>query len=161
MKVTFTKEHQRYSVLVEREEGPTLSGYGPNTHGEVPHDILHFVAEAESGLDYGIFGHLAAGMPSRIFVPLDRDEIVKIWRRNRIKRLRVPEGRRSEELVARMERGWHAGTLQPELLEKLDELARRWHALQVGGPLTLEWPRPEGRRRHPTRRRRRPATARR
>jgi hypothetical protein len=161
MKVTFTKERRRYSVLVERDKAPTLFGYGPDTHGELPHDILHFIAEVEFGLDYGIFGHLAAGMPSRIFVPLDREEIVKIWRRNRIKRLRVPEGRSSEELVARIERRWHERTLTPELLAKLDDLAERWQALQIGGSLMLEWPRPEGRKRHPPRNRRRPATARR
>ena len=161
MRVTFTKERRRYSVLVEREKAPTLVGYGPGTDSRLPHDILHFVAEVEFGLDYGIFGHLAAGMPSRIFVPLDRDEIVKIWRRNRIKRLRVPEGRRSEELVAKVERQWHDRTLEPAFLAKLDALAERWEALQVGQSLTLEWPRPEGRKRHQARKRRRPATARR
>lgn len=161
MKVTFTKEARRYSVLVERDKASTLFGYGPNTRSDFPHDILHFVAEVEFGLDYGIFGTLAAGMPTRIFMPADPKEIVKTWRQNRIKRLRVPEGRRSEELVARVERQWHERTLEPELLAKLDELAMRWHALQVGGSLTLEWPRPEGRKRHASRSRRRPATARR
>jgi hypothetical protein len=161
MMVTFTKERRRYLVLVERAKSSTLYGHGPDTGGVLPHDILHFVAEAELGLDYGIFGHLAAGMPSRIFVPADREEIAKIWRRNRIKRLRVPEGRRSEELVAWMEHGWGDRTLRPQLLARLDELAERWQALQVGGSLTLEWPRPEGRRRHPQRDRRRPAAARR
>ncbi|HEY7420881.1 MAG TPA: hypothetical protein VH541_02645 [Gaiellaceae bacterium] len=161
MKVTFTKEHHRYAVRVERERASTLYGHGPDTGGGLPHDILHFVAEAEFGLDYGIFGHLAAGMPTRIFVPADREEIVKIWRRNRIKRLRVPEGRRSEELVARVERQWHERTLAPELLAKLDELATRWQALQVGGSLTLAWPRPERRKHSGARKRRRPATARR
>ena len=161
MKVTFAKERWRYAVRVERDKAPTLYGHGPNTGGELPHDILHFVAEAEFGLDYGIFGHLAAGMPTRIFVPADREEIVKIWRRNRIKRLRVPEGRRSEELVARVERQWQKRTLTPELLAKLDDLAERWRTLQVGDSITLEWPRPEGRKQHAPRKRRRPATARR
>lgn len=159
MKVTFTKG-RRYSVLVEREKAPTLFGHGPSTGSKLPHDILHFLAEIEFGLDYGIFGHLAAGMPSRIFTPLDREEVVKIWRRNRIKRLRVPDGRRSEELVARVEREWRARTLEPAFLAKLDAVAADWEALQVGGSLTLDWPRPEGRR-HPPRDRRRPATARR
>lgn len=161
MRVTFTKERRRYAVLVERDKASTLHGYGPDTGTKLPHDILHFVAEVEFGLDYGIFGHLAAGMPTRIFIPADRDEIVKIWRRNRIKRLRVPEGRRSEELVAQVERRWQERTLAPELLAELDDLAERWEALQVGGSLTLEWPRPEGRKHHAPRKRRRPATARR
>jgi len=95
-------------------------------------------------------------MPTRVFIPLDREEIVKIWRRNRIKRLRVPEGRRSEELVARIERQWQDRTLEPGLLARLDALAAEWRALQIGESLTLEWPRPEGRKRHPPRDRRRP-----
>jgi hypothetical protein len=160
VKVTFTKERRRYSVLVERQKAPTLFGYGPTTDSELPHDILHFLAEVEFGLDYGIFGTLAAGMPTRIFAPLDPRETVKIWRRNRIKRLRVPEGRRSEALVSQVERGWRDGSLQPRFLAKLDEVAADWDALQVGGSLTLDWPRPEGRKLHPPRRRR-PATARR
>ena len=161
MRVTFTKERHRYSVLVERDQASTLFGYGPTGNPELPHDILHFVAEAEFGLDHGIFGTLAAGMPTRIFIPVNPKETVKVWRRNRIKRLRVPEGRRSEELVGRIERRWHARTLEPELLAKLDALAAEWRALQVGRSLTLEWPRPEGRKVRAPRKRRRPATARR
>lgn len=161
MRVTFTKEERRYTVLVERERAPALHGHGPNTHGELPHDMLYFVAEAEFGLDYGIFGHLAAGMPTRIFMPFEQEQIVKTWRQNRIKRLRIPQGGRSEELVARVERGWRDRTLAPELLAKLDELGRRWQKLQLGGSLTLDWPRPEGRKRHPTRDRRRPVAGRR
>ena len=29
-------------------------------------------------------------------------------------------------------------------MPKLDELAERWHGLQLGESLTLTWPRPEG-----------------
>lgn len=72
----------------------------------------------------------------------------------------MPDGRRSEQLAWELEQGWRARTLHPELQQKLDDLAGRWHALQVGGALTLEWPRPEGRKRHPTRDRRRPAAVR-
>jgi hypothetical protein len=127
----------------------------------LPHDLLHFVAEAEFGLDGGIFGDLAAGGNARIFMPVDRELVAKMWRRERIKRTKLPDGRRSEELAWQLDQDWRARTLPPELQRKLDELASRWRALQTGGSLTLEWPRPEGRKRHPRRERRRPATARR
>jgi hypothetical protein len=157
VKVTFTKESRRYSVLVERDTASTLFGHGPGNDDWLPHDLLHFVAEADFGLDNGIFGTLAAGLPSRAFIPVDPEETVKIWRLNRIRRLRMPDGRRSEQLVARLERQWHDRTAEPERLARLDELAEQWHSLRVGESLTLEWPRPEGRRRHPPRDRRRPA----
>jgi hypothetical protein len=83
-----------------------------------------------------------------------------MWRGQRIRPTRLPDGRRSEELAWQLEQGWRARTLPVELQQKLDELAARWHGLQVGGSLTLEWPRPEGRR-HPPRERRRPTAARR
>jgi hypothetical protein len=127
----------------------------------LPHDLLHFVAEAELGLDGGIFGDLAAGGNARLFWPVDRSQIPKLWRARRIKKQRLTEGRRSEELAAHLDRGWHARTLEPQLLAKLDALAEQWHDLPIGGELTLEWPLPEGVRRRDRHARARPATARR
>jgi hypothetical protein len=158
--VTFVKRAgQRYSVHVERERAPDLWCGSIGYDDWLPYDLLHFVAEAEYGLDAGIFGDLAAGGNARIFMPVERELIPKMWRKQRIRRTRLPDGRRSEELAWQLDRGWRERTLRPELQRKLDDLAKRWHALQVGGSLTLEWPRPEGRKRHPSRRRRRPATA--
>ncbi|HJQ74739.1 MAG TPA: hypothetical protein VJ814_07625 [Gaiellaceae bacterium] len=162
MKVTFTKRGvRRYSVHVERDRAPDLWCGSIGYDDDLPHDLLHFVAEAEYGLDGGIFGDLAAGGHARIFMPVDRELIPKMWRRQRIRPTRLPDGRRSEELAWKLEQGWRARTLPAELQQKLDALAAQWHALQVGGSLTLEWPRPEGRKRHPPRDKRRPATARR
>jgi hypothetical protein len=84
-----------------------------------------------------------------------------MWRKQRIHRTRLPDGRRSEQLAGELEQRWRARTLAPDLQRKLDDLAERWQALQVGGSLTLEWPRPEGRKHHAAGKRRRPATARR
>jgi hypothetical protein len=162
MKVTFVKTGaRRYAVEVSRDRYPDLRCGSIGYDEWLPHDLLHFVAEAEYELDGGIFGDLAAGGNARIFMPVDVRLVAKMWRKERIKRTRLPDGRRSEQLAWELERGWRARTLPPELQQALDELAARWHALQVGGSLTLEWPRPEGRRRHPARNRRRPATARR
>ena len=63
-------------------------------------------------------------------------------------------------LVSRLEHEWQDRTAEPRLLAELDELAKRWRALEVGESLTLEWPRPERRKRHPPRDRRRPTPAR-
>jgi hypothetical protein len=84
-----------------------------------------------------------------------------MWRQQRIRRTRLSDGRRSEQLAWELEQGWRAKSLQPRLQQKLDDLANRWQALQVGESLTLEWPRPEGRKRHPARDRRRPVASRR
>jgi hypothetical protein len=160
MKVTFVKKGaRRYAVEVRRDRYPDLWCGSIGCDDFLPHDLLHFVAEAEFGLDGAVFGDLAAGGNARIFQSFDQELTAKMWRKQRISRTRLPDGRRSEELAGELERGWRARTLPPQLQQKLDNLAARWHALQVGGSLTLEWPRPEGRKRHPPRERRRPTTA--
>jgi hypothetical protein len=160
MKVTFVKKGaRRYAVEVRRDRYPDLWCGSIGCDDFLPHDLLHFVAEAEFGLEGAVFGDLAAGGNARIFQSFDQELTAKMWRKQRISRTRLPDGRRSEELAGELERGWRARTLPPQLQQKLDNLAARWHALQVGGSLTLEWPRPEGRKRHPPRERRRPTTA--
>jgi hypothetical protein len=144
VRVTFIKKERRYGIYVSRDRATdlvleTAPGYDPR----LPHDLLHFVAEAEFGLDGGVFGDLASGGHARMFVPVDRSEIPKLWRAKRIKKVALPDGRRSEQLADHLQRGWAARTLEPELLAKLDALAQEWHSLPVGGELTLEWPRAE------------------
>jgi len=69
MKVTFTKEGpRRYSVYVSRERYVDLRCGSIGYDDWLPHDLLHFVAEAEFGLDGAIFGDLASGGNARIFV---------------------------------------------------------------------------------------------
>lgn len=155
MRVSFAKDHHRYGVYVHRDEAPDLWMYGPGYSDDLPHDLLHFVAEAEFGLDDAIFGDLAAGGHAKLFMPVDPSLIPKLWRQKRMHKQVLPEGRRSEELVAELEHGWRTRSLPEPLLAKLDALARQWRELQVGRTLTLEWPRPEGRKRHPPRDRQR------
>lgn len=162
MKVSFTKtDLRRYGVYVQRDKAPDLWMYGPGYHEDLPHDLLHFVAEAEFQLDGGVFGDVAAGGNARIFQPVDETLVAKMWRQKRMHKVVLPDGRRSEELVDELQRGWRDRTLEPALLAKLDDLAVRWRALEPGESITLEWPRAEGRRKHPPRDRRRPAGRRR
>jgi len=154
MRVSFTKDHHRYGVYVHRDKAPDLWMRGPGYSDDLPHDVLHFVAEAEFGLDGGVFGDCAAGGHAKLFVPVDPTLIPKLWRRKRMHKYVLPDGRRSEELAGELERSWHDRSLPDPLLAKLDQLAGRWRTLQVGQTLTLEWPRPEGRKRHSPRNRR-------
>ncbi len=62
MKVTFVKkDERRYGVEVSRDRFPDLWCGSIGYDDWLPHDLLHFVAEAEYGLDGGVFGDLAAG----------------------------------------------------------------------------------------------------
>jgi hypothetical protein len=144
VRVTFTKKERRYDVYVSRDRAPDLFiRSAPGYDDWLPHDLLHFVAESEFGLDQGVFGALAAGSNARIFIPVDPKLVAKTWRRQRIKKTRLPQGRRSEELAGELELGWRARSLEPSLLAKLDTLAEEWNALPSGGTLTLDWPRQE------------------
>jgi hypothetical protein len=63
VKVAFTKTgERRYGVFVDREYAPAMMMHpAPKFDEFLPHDLLHFVAEAEWGLDGAVFGQLAAG----------------------------------------------------------------------------------------------------
>jgi hypothetical protein len=170
MNVIFTKTgERRYGVRVERDRAPALCIWSaPGYDDYLPHDVLHCVAEAEFGLDGAVFGDLAAGGNARIFIPVDKTLVAKMWRKQRTHRTRLPEGRRSEQLAGVLEAAWNArrgraavpddwrdrlaaarvDEAQVEAaMTTLDDLAERWHGLRVGGSITLDWPRPE-RRRH-------------
>jgi hypothetical protein len=160
MRVTFTKtDGRRYGVYVQRDKAPDLRLYGPGYHERLPHDLLHFVAEAEFGLDDAVFGDVAAGGNAKIFLPVDKSLVAKMWRKKRMHKVVLPEGRRSEELTTMLARAVETREYPDDLapiVAKLDELARRWEALAPGESITLDWPRSEGRKRHPRRDRRRP-----
>jgi hypothetical protein len=161
---------RRYGVYVERERAPDVMMWpAPGFDEFLPHDLLHFVAEAEWGLDGAVFGKLAAGGDAGTFLPVDRKEIPKAMRRRKLARrrqggVRRPRGRRSEVLAYVLECAWNArhgraalpdnwndclvtARVDPDRLASvvasLDDLAHRWHALRIGESLALEWPRPE------------------
>jgi hypothetical protein len=163
---------RRYGVLVERDSGPAvIANPAPGYEDYLPHDLLHFVAEAEWGIDGAVFGQLAAGGDPGIFLPVEPELVGRWVRERKLRTKRHSHGRRSEALASVLDSAWKERTgkarlpehwdivlararVEPERLAtvvaSLDELARRWHGLQVGGSLTLEWPRPERRSRHRT-----------
>lgn len=77
MMVSFIKTGlRRYGLLVQRERAPELAiNPAPGYHAHLPHDMLHFVAEAEWRLDGAVFGQLAAGGDAGIFIPTDKSLI--------------------------------------------------------------------------------------
>ncbi|GLW45070.1 hypothetical protein Stsp02_07320 [Streptomyces sp. NBRC 14336] len=162
MRVVFTKgPGTSYGIAVHRENGPALAPRnGPGGHPYLPHDLVHFVVEAEAGIKLGVYGRLAAG-DNGLFWPADPAERARANRRQKSKRPKPsPEASadmaRSEELAGIAVPVWevrngHAAELPayvakreiPPLVDRivarLAEYAERWHALPVGGTLTLDW----------------------
>ncbi len=66
----------------------------------LPHDLVHFVAEAEWGLDGAIFGQLAAGGDPGLFLPVEEELRDKWLRSRKLRRKEHSRGRRSEALAA-------------------------------------------------------------
>ena len=168
MNVTFKRTGQRrYGVFVERDKAPAMVMHPAPGYDEfLPHDLRHFVAEAEWGIDGAVFGQLAAGGDAGTFWPVEQKLVRKSVRRRKRLRTRHKGGRRSELLAGALECAWNArrgraplpedwderlaaARVDPERLEavvaSLDRLAERWHRLRIGESLTLEWPRQERR----------------
>jgi hypothetical protein len=165
MEVTFTKgAGRRYVMTVVREHGPQLAPrQGPGYHDHVPHDAVHFLAEAEARLSSGVFGQIAAGR-NNIFWPADP----RAQRRQARREAKRPSSAaeradtaRSEELASVCQPLWELraghrrtpppwfsslmpGTLDSPLIERildrLEEFAVCWQALPAGGSITLSWP---------------------
>ena len=166
MRVTFEKTGlRRYGVVVQRERAPELVMHpAPGYDDYLPHDLLHFVAEAEWKLNGAVFGQLAAGGDAGTFRPVDQSLVARAMRdrKRRKRRAGKPKGRRSEVLADILEHAWNARHGREPLprdwkeqlesarvaservdlvINRLDKLAERWHSLQIGEQLTLEWPR--------------------
>jgi hypothetical protein len=158
----------RYAVQVDRDLAPAVAAHpAPGYDDYLPHDLLHFVAEAEWGLDGAVFGQLAAGGDPGIFRPVEQSLVQEWVRRRKVRPKAHPKGRRSELLAHALECAWNARNRRrplpdywddlfaaaradkerfDRLVASLDDLAARWHGLSTGEDLTLRWPRPEGRR---------------
>ena len=165
MDVTFTKmSGRRYRMTVVREHGPELAPrQGPGYDDHLPHDAVHFLVEAEAGLSGGAFGRIATGR-SNIFWAVDpvarkrqarrekkrppskaehadmaRSEALaylcnSLWQVRAGQRSELPDG------LSSMEPGICESPLVERILVRLDAFALRWHALPVGGSVTLSWP---------------------
>ena len=136
----------------------------------IPHDLVHYLTEAELGLASGVFGRAAAGggdFTETVERPGDPRRRAREQRK--LKKREASLGRadrgdmaRSEYFAGLCDLAWRrrAGAETPEwarrkrippedevtvgrILDRLDEVAPRWHGLPVGGALTFAWPSPE------------------
>jgi hypothetical protein len=162
MRVVFTKgAGKSYAIAVHRETGAALAPRnGPGGHPYLPHDLVHFLVEAETGIKLGVYGRLAVG-DNGLFWPADPTERAKAARRRKSKGVESsPRAKadmiRSEELAGIAVHVWetrhghvrelpvHVTTREvppvvDRIVSRFDDYADRWHALPVGGSLTLTW----------------------
>ena len=160
MRVSFVRTgERRYAIEADRGDGRLMHmPQAPGFDRRLPHDLVHFVVERHYGLAGGVFGQLAAGGDAGTFFTIPHR------RRDAARRLSARLGALGREEMARSERlagacmaAWHARrgdrwdfaetVAQPDaaevseaVLAELDEIATRWHAVQVGGRITLDWP---------------------
>ena len=159
MRVTFTKvDAKRYSVAIEREHGPALVPRpGPGNDDLMPHDLAHYLVEEYFEIELGVWGQLAAG-GGGIFAPAPEDNSLKNQRRGqRIATIGRDDMARSERLVVITVSAWERSIdrikhqtrefpidVDADALDgavrRMDEVARRWQALQHGATLTFTWP---------------------
>ena len=160
MKVTFTKvDPRRYFVAIEREHGPALvPRFGPGYDDLMPHDVAHYIVEELFEIELGVWGQLAAG-GGGIFKPAPEDDTLRSRRTaQRIAAIGRSDMARSEDLVVVSVAAWErrigrrkhqtrnvVTEVDPDRLEaavqRLDEVANQWEAVQYGASLEFEWPR--------------------
>jgi hypothetical protein len=173
MRVIFRRTgERRYAVIVEvpGEAAQTMSP-APGFDAYIPHDLVHYVVEAELGLRAGVFGRAARGAGT--FYPAEtaahpreqaRRRRKQARREHSLRRQRAPEEELdvSERLAYLCDIAWrrrHGQRPSPAIasrpsplsaldaarvervVSRLDQLAPLWHQLPVGGELALTWPR--------------------
>jgi len=172
MQVRFKRTgERRYATFVVREGEPLgAMDPAPAYDDDIPHDLVHYVVEAELGLANGVYGRAAQGAGTfvstagRDSTPRERARQQRRQRR-RERSLALHDERHaadmaeSERLAAlcdlafRRKRGQRpdGGRTPPELrpgdapsvervVSRLDTLAPLWRALAVGDELVFEWP---------------------
>lgn len=176
MEVTFERTgERRYAVrLVVPGHGTRYTNPAPGYDAHIPHDLVHYMVEAELSLASGVFGRAAQGGSGFLVT----DAAMSARQRTRAQRKQKKretslEQRdahgdmvRAERLallcdVAYRRRQGATGAAQPwlapappsveeaQLVERvvarLAQVAPRWHALPVGGSLSFVWPSAEPR----------------
>ena len=172
MRIWFERAgERRVRITVERDDGALLEIRSPDASREIPHDLVHYVVEAELGLPEGFWGKIARG------VVFDSVRVVRApirrTARPRRKRRRLPPRQllEAEVLVEIFLKSWdgsaveeygsvrayldatwsprtrsRADEIDPATIDRvsarLDEISRRWQALPKGRALELDWPPP-------------------
>jgi len=159
---------RRYATIVTVDgEPPRRTDPAPGYDDHIPHDLVHYLVEAELGLTSGIYGRAAAGGGG--FLPAAevagdprrraRDRRRQQRRDAALARADPGDMATSERLAGLCDVAWRrrAGAATPpwaertpipaedrplvdRVLDHLGELAPRWRALPVGGALLFTWP---------------------
>ncbi|TDC46799.1 hypothetical protein E1281_27240 [Actinomadura sp. KC345] len=169
MEVTFERTGERRYATVIALPGlnPRRWDPAPGFDENIPHDLVHYLAEAELGLRFGVYGRAAAGgggFTAMTDTPGDPRRRTREQRRMKKREASLARADRGD--MARSEYfaglcdvvwrhragaetpGWADGkSVPPEdlptvdrILNRLDESAPLWRDLPVGGSLTFTWP---------------------
>lgn len=162
---------RRYAVIVEVPgQPPRALDPAPGYDHAIPHDLVHYVVEAELGFTNGVYGRAAKGAGSFITTaerdrsPRERSRAQRKQRR-RERALGAEDERGAGEMAAserlaglcdvawRRQQGRRADPLRSaplaaredvasiqRVVARLDALSPLWQALPPGGALVFEWP---------------------
>jgi hypothetical protein len=159
---------RRYATVVALPgEPPRRTDPAPGYDDDIPHDLVHYLVEAELGLRHAVYGRAAAGGGAFLATdetPGDPRRRAREQRRRRAKEASLRRGdpgdmARSEEVAGWCDIAWRrrAGAETPPWAERspvpaadravvervlahLERLAPLWRDLPVGGALTVTWP---------------------
>jgi len=175
MQVIFERTGERRYAVIVAIAGRAVQKMdpAPGFDDHIPHDLVHYVVEAELGLAAGVFGRAAGG--GGTFIPTvaggvggARERARQQRRQRRRERsLGAADDARhgdmitSERFAALCDVAWrrrHGQRPDPSLwkpteplsrediarvdrvVARLDDIARVWHELPVGGKLAFTWP---------------------
>jgi hypothetical protein len=162
---------RRYAVIVTLTGEPSRTmDPAPGYDDDIPHDIVHYVVEAELGLTYGVYGRAARGAGT-FYATSDataspRERARKQRKQQRRERAlgdrderQAAEMAHSERLAGLCDVAWRrkhgqkpdpgrpAPLLRSEdaaeverVVARLDVIAPLWRALPIEGQLVFEWP---------------------
>lgn len=162
---------RRYAVLITvAGQPPRAMDPAPGYDDDIPHDLVHYLVEAELGLKNGVYGRAAQGAGTFVMTA-ERDQSPrerarqqrKLQKRERA--LGAQDARhsadmeQSERLAGLCDVAWrrkHGQRADPgrsppvpraedaawieRVVARLDALAPLWRALPVGEELVFEWP---------------------
>ncbi|MFI0411998.1 hypothetical protein [Actinomadura sp. 3N508] len=170
MEVAFERTGQRRYATVITLPGrqPRRMDPAPGYDENIPHDLVHYLAESELGLSSGVFGRAAAGggggFVETAETPGDSRRRARAQRRMNKREASLGKAdrgdmARSEYVAGLCDIAWRRRsgattpawaepvTIPPEdaptvdrILNRLDEAAALWRDLPVGGSLTFTWP---------------------
>ncbi|MCI2423720.1 hypothetical protein MOQ72_40575 [Saccharopolyspora sp. K220] len=168
MRVRFPRlaDGRRAYSIVERADGVRFRVHEGVASSKIPHDLVHFVVERETGEDGGFWGAVAAGAVFKSMEHLDgrrpphaaaRSAAAILARSDRLHRAelmadlvdQVAEERITSAVQVRVIAREVLATLPDDRVdeqrviaaaEALRQVAERWAALAPGDELVVDWP---------------------